>query len=295
MQSSDTSWIAGKNCMITGANSGIGKATSSALAKLGAHAIMVCRDSARGEEARSEVIQTAGVTKDGVSLMIADLASFASVRKLASDFLQTSQPLHVLVNNAGVILGNRSVTVDGFETTFQVNYLSHFLLTNLLLDELRASAPSRIVNVTSSAHAGGHMDFSDLQEEKGYSGFKSYSQSKLAQVLFTRELAKRLEGTDVTVNCVHPGAVATNWGRHSAGLLSVGVRLGSIFMLSPEKGADTSVYLASSPEVSGVTGMYFYKRKVAQPSKESLDDDAARRLWDMSVQLTSIPQATAVR
>lgn len=139
------------------------------------------------------------------------------------------------------------------------------------------------------------MDFSDLQEEKGYSGFKSYSQSKLAQVLFTRELAKRLEGTDVTVNCVHPGAVATNWGRHSAGLLSVGVRLGSIFMLSPEKGADTSVYLASSPEVSGVTGMYFYKRKVAQPSKESLDDDAARRLWDMSVQLTSIPQATAVR
>ena len=281
--------------MITGANSGIGKATSSALAKLGAHAIMVCRDSARGEEARSEVIQTAGVTKDGVSLMIADLASFASVRKLASDFLQTSQPLHVLVNNAGVILGNRSVTVDGFETTFQVNYLSHFLLTNLLLDELRASAPSRIVNVTSSAHAGGHMDFSDLQEEKGYSGFKSYSQSKQAQVLFTLELAKRLEGTDVTVNCVHPGAVATNWGRHSAGLLSVGVRLGSIFMLSPEKGADTSVYLASSPEVSGVTGMYFYKRKVAQPSKESLDDDAARRLWDMSVQLTSIPQATAVR
>jgi NAD(P)-dependent dehydrogenase (short-subunit alcohol dehydrogenase family) len=273
--------------MVTGANSGIGKATSAALARMGSHVTMVCRDPARGEEARAEVIRTAGVTKDGVSLMLADLASFASVRKLAADFLQTDQPLHVLDNNAGLILGKRSMTVDGFETTFEVNYLSHFLLTDLLLYKLKASAPSRIINVSSSAHLREHVDFSDLQGEKGYTGLKSYSQSKLAQVLFTLELAKRLEGTGVTVNCLHPGVVATNWARRSAGALSVGVRLGSMFMLSPEKGADTAVYLASSPEVAHISGKYFYKRAVTESSKESMDEEVAKKLWDVSVQLTS--------
>jgi NAD(P)-dependent dehydrogenase (short-subunit alcohol dehydrogenase family) len=274
--------------MITGANSGIGKAAAVALAAKGAKIVMVCRDASRGEQARADIVRMSAAKGEDVSLMVADLASLDSVRKLAGDFLQIKSPLHVLINNAGLILGKRTVTSDGLEATFEVDYLSHFLLTLLLLGRLRESAPSRIINVSSDAHTGGHMNFDDLQEEKGYRGIKAYSQAKLAQVLFTRELAKRLQGTGVTANSVHPGVVATNWGRQSAGIISVGLKIGSVFMMSPEKGADTSVYLASSPSVSDVTGKYFVKRRDVPSSKESMDDSEAIRLWDISLKLCKI-------
>jgi NAD(P)-dependent dehydrogenase (short-subunit alcohol dehydrogenase family) len=281
--------------MITGANSGIGKAAATGLAKMGARIVMVCRDPARGEEARSEIVRTSAAKNEDVVLMTADLASLDSVRKLAADFLQTKQPLHVLINNAGLILGKRTVTKDGLETTFEVNYLSHFLLTDLLLETMKASAPSRIINVSSDAHTGGHIDFEDLQEEKNYSALRSYSQSKLAQVLFTYELARRLQGTGVTANCVHPGAVATNWGTRSAGLLGIGVRLAHPFMIGPEKGADTVVYLASSPDVANVAGKYFTKRKAIPSLKESMDEAAAKRLWEVSVRLANLENDPAAK
>ncbi len=184
-----------------------------------------------------------------------------------------------------MILGKRIVTKDGLETTFVVNYLSHFLLTNLLLETIKSSAPARIINVSSGAHASGHIDFGDLQEENKYGAMKAYSQSKLAQILFTHELARRLQGTGVTVNSVHPGVVATNWARHSAGALSIGVRLGSPFMASPEKGAETSIYLATSSDVAGVTGRYFTKKRETRSSTESYEDEAAKRLWEVSASL----------
>ncbi|MDA4136087.1 MAG: SDR family oxidoreductase [Thaumarchaeota archaeon] len=288
MSAQESTWIREKTCMITGANSGIGKAAAAGLAKMGAKIAMVCRDAGRGEEARTEILRASGARSEDVSLMIADLASLESVRRLASEFLQTKQPLHVLMNNAGLILGKRTVTKDGLETTFEVNYLSHFLLTGLLLGTMKASAPSRIINVSSDAHTGGHIDFEDLQEEKSYGGLRSYSQSKLAQVLFTFELAKKLQGTGVTVNAVHPGVVATNWATRSAGLLSIGIKLAHPFMMGAEKGADTLVYLASSPEVADVTGKYFTKRKAVPSSKDSMDEPDAKKLWDVSLKLAKL-------
>jgi len=274
--------------MITGGNSGIGKVTATSLAKMGAMVVMVCRDEGKGEAAREEIVRLSGAKKENVDLLLADLASMESVRKLASTFLQRYQRLHVLINNAGLILGERGVTKDDLETTFEVNYLSHFLLTTLLLAVLKESAPSRIISVTSGAHTSGQMNFNDLQGEKSYGGMRAYSQSKLAQVLFTYELARRLQGTGVTVNCVHPGSVATNWGRKSAGALSFILKFAGPFELSPEKGADTVIYLASSPEVADVTGKYFTKRRQVTSSKESHDEAVAQRLWQVSTSLAKL-------
>jgi len=293
MSKLEENWIAGKTCMITGSNSGIGKAAAAALAGMGASVIMVCRDRTKGEAARQDVIAKSGAKEEGVRLMLADLASLDSVRQLASDFLGKSQRLHVLINNAGLILGERTVTKDGLETTFEVNYLSHFLLTNLLLGAIRGAAPSRIINVSSDAHLSGHIDFDDLQGEKKYGATRAYSQSKLAQVLFTHELARRLQGTGVTVNCLHPGVVATNWGRHAVGAMSLGIRLASPFMASPEKGAATTIFLASSPEVAAVTGKYFSKRRETNSSTESNDDAEALRLWNVSLALAGLPADVA--
>ncbi|MGA2664483.1 MAG: SDR family oxidoreductase [Nitrososphaerales archaeon] len=281
--------MAGKTCMITGSNSGIGKATAVALARMGASIVMVCRDGTRGEAARAEIAASSGAKDADVVLMVADLASLDSVRALATQFLGTGRRLDVLINNAGLILGKRTVTGDGLETTFAVNYLSHFLLTNLLLEKIKAAAPSRIINVSSSASDSGHMHFDDLQLERGYSAIKAYGQSKLAQILFTRELARKLQGTGVTVNAVHPGVVATNWGRRSTGPLGLVLKIGSPFMMSPEKGAETSVYLASSPDVAGITGRYFVKKKEATASAEATDDAAAARLWEASLALSGLP------
>jgi NAD(P)-dependent dehydrogenase (short-subunit alcohol dehydrogenase family) len=279
----------GKVCMVTGANSGIGKETARKLAGLGAEVVMVCRNREKGEKAAREIRQ--GAQNGSVELLLADFASFASVRGLAKEFGESHDKLDVLVNNAGVAQVRRSVTADGFETTFQVDYLSHFLLTNLLLELLKRSAPARIVNVSSVAHYGGHINFDDLQMEKGYAVMKAYSQAKLAEVLFTYELARRLDGSGVTVNCLHPGAVATNiWGA-SLGPLSFLGKVTRLVMISPEKGAETPVYLASSPEVDGVTGKYFDDRREKASSEESHDQALARKLWDLSMTMVGLQPA----
>lgn len=271
--------------MVTGANSGIGEQIALGLAKMGAGVVLVCRDSSKGEAARKEIASKSG--SSSIELMICDLASLSSVRELAKKFKDSHDRLHVLVNNAGLIMGKRVLTADNLETTFEVNYLSHFLLTMLLLDHLKASAPSRIVNVTSDAHFNGRMDFDDLQKEKNYSAMRSYAQSKLAQVLFTYELAKKLEGTGVTVNAVHPGVVRTRWG-DEGGAIGIGIRIGRPFMISPEKGAETPLYLASSPEVDGITGKFWTKKEEKPSSKESMDENEARLLWITSARLANI-------
>src|SRR5712692_11960473 len=251
--------MAGRVCVVTGANSGIGKATAMGLAEMGATVILVCRSKQKGEAALSEMREKSG--NNSLYLMLADMSSMQSVRQLASDFRRRYDRLHVLVNNAGLFALRRTATVDGLETTFEVDYLSHFLLTGLLLDLLKASAPSRLVEVSSVAHYNGHIDFNDLQGEKGYGGWKAYSQAKLAQVLFTYELARRMKGTGVTANCLHPGTVATNiWGRPlgRAGFIA---KLTRLFMMGPNGGAETPIYLAASAGVAGVTGRYFAKKR----------------------------------
>jgi NAD(P)-dependent dehydrogenase (short-subunit alcohol dehydrogenase family) len=280
--------MGGKTCLITGANSGIGFATAREISRMGASVVLVCRDAQKGRAALEDIKGSTG--NQSVELMIADLASFESVRALARDFLSTHQKLHVLINNAGVIIGKRILTKDGLETTLQVNYLSHFLLTQLLLEAIKSSTPARIVNVTSDAHFTGKMDFDDLQEERGYGAMKSYSQSKLAQVLFTHELAKKLQGSGVTVNCVHPGAVRTRWG-DEAGTLAIGIKIARPFLLSPEKGAETPIYVATSPDIQGVSGKYYAKKTVRESSKESYSEDEAQRLWELSLKLCGLPNA----
>jgi NAD(P)-dependent dehydrogenase (short-subunit alcohol dehydrogenase family) len=278
----------GKVCMITGANSGIGRATAERLAEMGATLVMVCRSKEKGVGAMEAIKKRSG--NDSVELLLADFGSLASVRALAAEFLRLHDRLHVLVNNAGVAVVTRTVTSDGLESTFQVDYLSQFLLTNLLLEVLKRSAPSRVVMVSSVAHYGGHLDFDDLQMEKGYGVMKAYSRAKLAQVLFTYELARRLQGTGVTANCLHPGAVATNiWGR-PLGPLSFLAKVTRLFMISPARGAETSVYLATSPEVDGVSGRYFDDRREKKSSDDSYDPGLAKTLWDRSASLAGLTQ-----
>ena len=279
--------IEGKTSIITGASSGIGKASAEQLASMGARVVMVCRDMEKGGRAKAEVETKSG--SKSVELMHADLASLASVRVFAEEFAKNHDSLHILLNNAGVARPLRSLTIDGFEMTFQVNYLSHFLLTNLLLPTLTKSAPSRIVNVSSVAHYGGHFDFDDLQMEKGYGVMRAYSQSKLALVLFTHELARRLRGTGVTANSLHPGAVATNiWGDWLGPAAFLG-KVTRLFMLSPEKGAKTQVYLASSPDVEGVSGEYYEFHGKKESSAESYNQGLAEKLWDVSAKMVGLP------
>jgi NAD(P)-dependent dehydrogenase (short-subunit alcohol dehydrogenase family) len=276
-----------KVCLITGATSGIGKATAMGLANMGASVVMVGRDRGRGEAALAEIKE--GSANASVDLMLADLSSQQEIHRLADDFKEAYPRLDVLINNAGVIRSKRVTTADGIEMTFAVNHLASFLLTNLLLDLLKASAPSRIVNVASGEQRNGIIDFNDLQGEKGYKTAKAYSQSKLATVLFTYELARRLEGTGVAVNCLHPGVVGTNLGSGVSGVFGFTVRALTPLMKSSEKGAETSIYLASSPEVEGLSGKYFVKKAEARSSDVSHDQRLARRLWEVSAELTNVP------
>ncbi len=277
--------MTGKTCVVTGANAGIGRATALGLAKMGANVVMVCRDRGRGEAAINEIRRES--SNESVSLLLADLSSLAATRRVADEFKTKYPTLHVLVNNAGIIPRTRTVTEEGLETQFAVNHLAYFLLANLLLDVLKASAPARIVNVTSQVHSGASIDFDDLQSERSYRATYVYKWTKLANVLFTYELARRLEGTGVTVNCLHPGGVATNL---LADYLPSPIRfMAKIVGISPEKGARTSIYLASSPEAEGVTGRYFVNQKEAQSSKLSYDKRLATRLWQVSAELAGLP------
>jgi NAD(P)-dependent dehydrogenase (short-subunit alcohol dehydrogenase family) len=272
----------GKTCMITGANVGIGKQTALNLAKMGARVVMVCRDPEKGENAMAEIQSRSENSQ--IELMLANLSSMAAIRVLAKEFKNTHEKLDVLINNAGVVPWKRSLTVDGMELTFAVNHLAPFLLTNLLLDTIKASTPARIINLTSGLHTGASIDFDDLQSEKKFGGFHSYKEAKLANVLFTFELARRLEGTGVTVNTVHPGVIKTALGRHSPWYL----RIGTVFFKDPEVGAETPTYLASSPEVETVTGKYFKNKEQIQSCDEAYDEAIAKRLWDVSTELTGL-------
>jgi NAD(P)-dependent dehydrogenase (short-subunit alcohol dehydrogenase family) len=284
-----------KTCIVTGASSGIGKETARSLAGMGARVVMVSRDQARGAAARDDIRRTTG--RD-VEWVLADLSSQASIRDLAARILEMCPRIDVLVNNAGALYTSRQTTVDGFERTFATNHLNYFLLTHLLLDRIKDSAPARIVNVSSRAHMNGAIDFEDPHfERRRYNIGGAYSQSKLANVLFTYELARRLEGTGVTVNCLHPGVVRTGFAKNNGGLLGTivkhGMRVASMFFMDAAKGAQTSVFLAASPEVEGVTGRYFVRCKDTPSSERSYDIDAARRLWELSENLCGLPSVQA--
>jgi NAD(P)-dependent dehydrogenase (short-subunit alcohol dehydrogenase family) len=274
-----------RTCLITGANSGIGKVTARELAAKGATVVMVCRDRSRGEAARAEIRRA--TKNDRVELLIADLSEQRQIRRLAADVKERFSELHVLINNAGIWNDKREVTADGYETTWALNHLAYFLLTKELIDLLNASAPARIINVSSDYHKLGHIDFDDIQLNQGYSGGRAYGQSKLANVIFTYELARRLEGTGVTANCLHPGAVNTNFFNNVKGLFGFLTWIGRPFLRTPAKGAETAVWLASSPEVEGVTGKYFFDRKERRSSPESYDPNVASRLWEASERMTN--------
>jgi NAD(P)-dependent dehydrogenase (short-subunit alcohol dehydrogenase family) len=287
--------MSGKIVLITGGNAGIGKEAAVGLASLGARVLITSRSEERGRAARDEIVERSGNTE--VDVMALDLASFRSIRSFASDILARHDRLDVLVNNAGLILRRRTETEDGFEATFGINHLGHFLLTDLFLDRLKTSAPARVVVVASMAHKGARrgLDFDDLEaEHRRYRWMDAYNKSKLANIYFARELARRLDGTGVTVNVLHPGFVRSEFGRGGdlGALYGFGIRLGAPFAISSERGARTTIYLASSPEVEGVTGTYFFKCKPAPISKAAQDDAAARRLWDVSEQMVSSVPAT---
>jgi NAD(P)-dependent dehydrogenase (short-subunit alcohol dehydrogenase family) len=278
-----------KVCLVTGATSGIGLVTARELVRRGARVVVVGRDPARCENAVRKIADATGGRQ--AETLLADLSSQRQVRELARQFRERHGRLDVLVNNAGGLWLERRLTEDGLEMTFAVNHLAYFRLTHLLLDTLKASAASRVVNVASAAHRGATLDFNDLQGERGYSGWQAYCRSKLANILFTYELARRLQTTGVTANALHPGWVATGFGGGNGwrGRLLRGVA--ALFALGEEAGARTSVYLATSPEVEGVTGRYFDRERPVASSPASLDEDAARRLWRVSEELTGVAAA----
>ncbi len=286
-----------KVVVMTGATSGIGQVAAESLAARGARIVQVGRDRGRGEAA----VQRLRGLGPGVAHAIhyADLSRLSEMKRVAADIAAAERRVDVLVNNAGAIFSSREV-VEGLERTFALNHVSYFVLAHALRERLVSSAPARVVNTASDAHRGATLDFDDLQSERAYRGsfaawpryggpgFKVYSRSKLCNILFTRELARRLAGTGVTANCLHPGFVATRFGDESGGLLHLGLRVAKRFALSPQQGAETLVYLASSPEVAGVTGEYFHKCRPATPTREAQDAAAARRLWTETARLAQL-------
>jgi NAD(P)-dependent dehydrogenase (short-subunit alcohol dehydrogenase family) len=276
----------GKLCMITGATSGIGLATAEALARMGASLVLVGRNPSLGAQVVERIRQETGNAQ--IEFMLAELTDQAQVRALAGDYSKTHSHLDILINNAGGSYLTRRETVDGLEWTFALNYLSPFLLTNLLLDILRASAPARVINVSSGIHTSASIAFDDLQSRRRYNTMKAYGQAKLALVLFTYELARRLEGSHVTANVLHPGFVATQIFEKSGWLTKLVAPLIKRRAISPEEGAATSIYLASSPEVEGVTGKYFYKCRAQKSAPASYVEEDAHRLWAISEELVGL-------
>jgi len=281
--------MAGRTVLVTGATSGIGRATATGLAAMGARLAITGRDRERTEGAAREIRAASG---GQVDVFVADLSSQSEVRRLAGEVLQSLSRIDVLVNNVGGYWNTRHVTADGLEHTFALNHLAPFLLTNLLLDRLKQSAPARVVTVSSNAQAMGRIDFDDLQGERSYSGARAYNQSKLANVLFTYELAKRLQASDVTANALHPGVVRTSFGAEDPrGIQRLLVPLIRPLMKAPVQGAATSIHLASSPDLEQVTGRYFANNKPKRSSKRSYDEAAAARLWQVSADLVGLTAA----
>ena len=286
--------MAGRVCLVTGANAGIGKATATGLARMGATVVMVCRNRERGETAQTEIAADSG--SRNVDLLLADLSSQGSIRKLARTVISQYPQLHVLINNAGTITRQRRLTVDGLETQFAVNHLAPFLLTNLLLDTLKASAPAGVVTVSSQVHSKSPLDFDDLRSDREYIASQVYRKTKLANILFTYELARRLEGTNVTANCLHPGVIATKLlddymgGSHDAGFGS-----GTLFGDSPEQGAAVVLHVAASPAIEGISGKYFYDNAERETAPVTYDEEHARWLWDVSGELTGLTTWPAPR
>jgi len=276
-----------KVCIVTGSNSGIGKETALALAKMGAWVIMVVRNPERGEKARFEILSQSG--SNTVDLMVCDVSSMGSIRHFAESFRQKYDRLDVLINNAGAVFNKQEITVEGFERTLAVDYLGPFFLTHQLMDLLKSSAPSRVINVTSGLHRSGKISFDDLQSEKSFNGMKVYANAKLMVLMFTYELARRLEGTGVTVNALEPGFVATNLGRSSGSLRSaILFKMVRPMQINAKKGAETSVYLASSDEVKGVTGKCFAKMHETTTAPISHDQQLQKQLWDKTVELIGL-------
>lgn len=274
-----------KICIVTGANSGIGKATALGLAQLGAHIIMLCRDKSRGEEAQSEIINESG--NESIDLMLADLSSQQSIRQFVSEFKKKYDKLHVLISNAGVNPSKRYETVDGIEKAFAINTLAPFLLTNLLIPTLKNSIPARVVNVASNVQSKS-INFDKLQSKKYFRSWKAYSRSKTALILITYEFARRLSGSGITVNCLHPGFIKTNITRDYKGIIKFFTKIIFSFAKSPEEGAKTSIYLASSPEVEGVNGKFFINKEEAKTKEITYDTSVAKKLWNICANLTKL-------
>ena len=281
--------MGGKTALVTGGTSGIGKASAVAFAAMGANVVIVGRNPERGEAALRDIKGQSH--SDSVELMLADLSVQDEVRRMADEFLRRHDRLDVLANNAGLVQSRRTETADGMETTLATNHLAPFLLTNLLLHRLKESVPSRVITVSSEAERMGNIDFDDIQSRQKYRGFPVYGMTKLANIMFTNELAERLKGTSVTANCLHPGAVGTNFGKNNAGPMALFFRLAKPFMRTPERGADTLIWLASSADVDGVSGKYFSDRKEIEAKEIAYDPSARRRLWEISEELTDLKVA----
>lgn len=274
-----------KVVVVTGGTSGIGQVAAEALARQGARIILIARDEARAAAALSKLEIYGPRAKH--SIHIADLSSIKSTQRVGTEIAAAEDRIDVLINNAGAVFGRRELSPDGLEMSFAVNHMAYFTLTRALHDRLIETPGARIVNTASNAHESGNLDFDDLQSAKSYSNVRAYGTSKLCNVLFTRELARRLEGSGATANCLHPGFVATRFGSGAGGLIQIIAPVAKLFAVTPEQGADTIIYLASAPDVASQTGLYFHKRKAIPPSAAAQDDTTAARLWTVSEQILS--------
>ena len=276
----------GKTVVVTGATSGIGEVAADRLAQKGARIVFIARDRERGQETLKHLRAIAG--HDNHAVHYADLMKLSEQKRVAAEIAASEPQIDVLINNAGALFNSRQVTEDGLEKTFALNHMSYFTVTNVLLDKLKATPGARIVSTSSDAHKGAKLNFDDLQSEKSYSGFGVYGRSKLMNILFTRELARHLAGTGVTANCLHPGFVGTRFGDQSGGIMSFAVKIAKNFALTPEQGAQTIIYLGSSPDVEGKSGGYYFKSKLATPTKEAQNDTDAKKLWDASAKIAGL-------